>query len=303
MLNLAPWRYRHIFAEQGGPVSRIEYSEISVLGNRCFQANAYLDSERTGTTRKQRNLYSNADGTGTHRSAMVARYMAISEAIERWAFQAKVGDFDRDLYGFDRDASSNGMAAFPGIFERQCRAQAYWEALERFCLVAWWDSLLGATTRPTKWPGVMAAQIEHPLGRGAVVILSKHCMPENFYSYGHAAGKDFDAAAERASIELCRNEFVLRAYRATHPTFSGASLLEVADIFERRLLSFSLPEGHARFQAQVEVRPARMIESPALLFDGPIYGPWTRYATVWRVALDLPSDNYLRQVLDCFFGS
>ena len=86
---------------------------------------------------------------------MVARYMAISESLERWAFHVKVNDFDRDLYGFDRDASSNGMAAFPGLFSSQCRKKAYWEALERFCVIAWWDGRLAARTRPTGWTDVI----------------------------------------------------------------------------------------------------------------------------------------------------
>jgi hypothetical protein len=301
MLNLAPWRYRHIFAEHGGPITRIEYSEFPVLGNRCFQANAYLAPELTGSTRPQLNLYSNADGTGTHPSAMVARYMAISEALERWAFHMKVNDFDRDLYAFDRDGSSNGMAAFPGLFSSQCRTKAYWEALERFCAISWWDGRLLAVVRPTKWPDVMAAQIDHPLGRGVMVILFKRCIPGDFFSYGHAAGRDFGAACQRASIELCRNEYVLRSYRATHPIFSFADLPQVKDIFERRLLYFSLPEGNALFQERLQASPRRPISSPQVMFDGPIIGPWSRYATVWRVALELPTMGYLEPKLEFFF--
>jgi ribosomal protein S12 methylthiotransferase accessory factor YcaO len=301
MLNLAPWRYRHIFAEHGGPITRIEYSEFPVLGNRCFQANAYLAPELAGNTRPQLNLYSNADGTGTHPSAMVARYMAISEALERWAFRMKVNDFDRDLYAFDRDESSNGMAAFPGLFSSQCRTKAYWEALERFCAIAWWDGRLLAVVRPTKWPDVMAAQIDHPLGRGVMVILFKRCMPGDFFSYGHAAGRDFEAACQRASIELCRNEYVLRSYRATHPVFTFADLPQVTDIFERRLLYFSLPEGHALFREHLQASPRLPISSPHVMFDGPIIGPWSRYATVWRVALELPTMGYLEPKLEFFF--
>jgi ribosomal protein S12 methylthiotransferase accessory factor YcaO len=301
MLNLAPWRYRHIFAEQGGPITRIEFSEFPVLGHRCFQANAYLAPQLTGKPRPQLNLYSNADGTGTHPSAMVARYMAISEALERWAFHVKVNDFDRDLYGFDRDTSSNGMAAFPGLVDSQCRMNAYWEALERFCVISWWDGRLAAKVRPTEWTDVMAAQIEHPLGQGVMVILFKRCMPGDFFSYGHAAGRDFKAACQKASIELCRNEYVLRSYRATHPSFTNADLPQVNDIFERRLLFFSLPAGHALFQDRLKSAPRAPIASPNVMFDGPIFGPWSRYATVWRVALELPTQWYLEPTKQEFF--
>lgn len=301
MLNLAPWRYRRIFSEQGGPITRIEFSEFPVLGHRCYQANAYLAPHLTGKSRAALNLYSDADGTGTHPSAMVARYMAISESLERWAFHVKVNDFDRDLYGFDRDASSNGMAAFPGIFSGQCRKKAYWEALERFCVIAWWDGRLTARLRPTSWSGVTAVQVEHPLDRGVMVVLFKRCEPGGFFSYGHAAGRDFGSACERASIELCRNEFVLRTYRATHPNFGVVDLPQVKDIFERRLLFFSLPEGQALFQSRLQAQPRRPINSPRILFDGPIVGPWSRYATVWRVALELPTDDYMEPKLEFFF--
>jgi len=301
MLNLAPWRYRQIFTEQGGPITRIEFSEFMVLGYRCFQANAYLASHLTGKARPKLDLYSTADGTGTDRSAMVARYMAISEALERWAFHAKVNDFDRDVYGFDRDASSNGMAAFPGLFDWQCRKKAYFEALERFCVIAWWEGRLAAEVSPTNWNDVFALVIQHPLGDGVVVILFRRCTPGAFYSYGHAAGRDFRGACHRASIELCRNEYVLRSYRATHPTFSYVDLPQVHDIFERRLLFFSLPEGHALFQERLKTEPRRPIEPPNVLFDGPIVGPWSRYATVWRVALELPTEGYLEPKLEYFF--
>jgi hypothetical protein len=301
MLNLAPWRYRHIFAEHGGPITKIEFSEFPVLGQRCFQANAYLAPQLTGKVRPPLDLYSNADGTGTHPSAMVARFMAISEALERWAFYVKVRDFDRDLYGFDRDASSNGMAAFPGLFPRQCRSKAYWEALERFCIIAWWEGQLPARVRPTAWPEVSAVQIDHPLGRGVMVILFKQCSPGGFFSYGHAAARNFGAACQRASIELCRNEYVLRCFRATRPTFTIADLPQLMDIFERRLLYFSFPEGHARFQERLATRPLRQAEPPQVLFDGPILGPWSRYATIWRIAFNLPTDGYMNPKLEFFF--
>ena len=303
MLNLAPWRYRHIFTKQGGPITRIEFSEFPVLGRKCFQANAYLAPHLTGKPRPEHNLYSDADGTGTNLSAMVARYMAISEALERWAFHVKVRDFDRDLYGFDRDSSSNGMAAFPGLFAGQCRTKAYWEALERHCVIAWWDGRLTARERPTSWADVHAVQIEHPLGRGVMVILYKKCTPGDFFSYGHAAGHDFASASQRASIELCRNEYVLRCFRATHPTFTIDDLPQIKNIFERRLIFFSFPEGHALFQERLRtpVQARRPASPPRVMFDGPLLGPWSRYATVWRVAFELPTESCMGPKLDFFF--
>ena len=212
-------------------------------------------------------------------------------------------DFDRDLYGFDRDSSSNGMAAFPGLLASQCRTKAYWEALERYCVIAWWDGRLTASERPTPWPEVHAVQIEHPLRRGVMVILYKKCTPGDFFSYGHAAGRDFASASQRASIELCRNEYVLRCFRATHPSFTADDLPEIKDIFERRLVFFSLPNGHALFQEHLRlpVQTRRPATPPKVMFDGPILGPWSRYATVWRVAFELPTESCMGPRLDFFF--
>ncbi len=290
MFNLAALRYRSVSTAQGGPIEKIEFSEFSVLGQRCYQANAFLNADLV-QKRKSHDLYSNADGTGTHPTAIVARYMAISEAIERWAFHTKVRDYDHDLYGFDRDASSNGMAAFPGLCASQCRSRAYFEALERYSLVAWWDGSLWAQIRQTEWEGVTAVEIDHGLDTGCMVILYKYCSP-GFYSYGHAAAKNFKVACRRAAIELCRNEYVLRCYRTTHPHTTINTLDEVDDIFERRCLFFSYPEGHKLFQEKIATPPEKERKAPDIIFDGQIRGPWSKYATVWRVAMEMPTNNY-----------
>jgi len=127
---------------------------------------------------------------------MVARYMAISEAMERWAFHVKVNDFDRDLYGFDRDASSNGMAAFPGLFKSAARKKAYHEALERFALIGWWDGRLQATREPSHFPGVSLIRIHHDVATDEVVVLSRRAAT-GITSYGHAAGANVLTAATR----------------------------------------------------------------------------------------------------------
>src|SRR4051812_2017637 len=83
MLSLAALRYRNVLAAQGGPVEQIETGTFPVCGRRMIQANARLTA---GLTRKRPlSIYSDADGTGTHAVAAVARHMAGSEALERWA--------------------------------------------------------------------------------------------------------------------------------------------------------------------------------------------------------------------------
>ena len=143
MLNLAAFRYRNILAASGGPLERLEMADVTILGQREFLANAYL---KVGLVedRGNRVLFSPANGSGTSPSPMVARFMAISEAMERWAHWQLHTSTDKGKYGFDVDPSSNGMAAYPGLFRRQARPSALMEAAERFNLLNWWEGRLPA---------------------------------------------------------------------------------------------------------------------------------------------------------------
>jgi len=81
MLSLAAFRYRNVLARHGGPVAMIESDVFPVCGRQTVQANAWLTA---GLARKSDlTIYGDADGTGTHRLASVARHMAVSEALER----------------------------------------------------------------------------------------------------------------------------------------------------------------------------------------------------------------------------
>jgi len=114
MFSLAAINYRDVFTSDGGPIDRVSSGSIDVLGKQAHQANAYL---APGLIRGKPALcvYGNADGTGASGSAQVARHMAISEALERWAFYELSQGDESAKYGFDVDNSTNGMAAFPGL--------------------------------------------------------------------------------------------------------------------------------------------------------------------------------------------
>ena len=113
MLSLAALRYRNVLAVHGGPVERIETGVFPVCSRRMTQANARLSPGLT--PKRARSIYSDADGSGTHPRASVARHMAVSEALERWAFHSVVRSPRAAEFGFDVDPSSNGMSAFPGL--------------------------------------------------------------------------------------------------------------------------------------------------------------------------------------------
>lgn len=291
-LSLAAFRYRSVYAEDGGPIERVTTSRCTVLGENQLQANAYLRPELSAG-KPPHSLYGQADGTGSSASSAVACHMAISEALERWAFLATYRGAEARRYGFNVDRSSNGMAAFPGLFRREAARRARLEALERFAVISWWDGRLDAEIQPSPFPGVELVRIHHHAGDGEVVILIQKTRAG--YSFGHAAGSTVTTAAIRAAVELARADFVITAHRA-----KGA-LVKVANFLERRALHFSTEAGYA----EVRERLARGAERPAPawqpVFDGEVRGPWSRWTTVWRCAVVMPTDEYLEPSSNFFF--
>ena len=61
---------------------------------------------------------------------------------------------------------------------------------------------------------------------------------------------------------------------------------------ERRSLFFALDEGHELFLERLR-SPARAAAELKLVYDGPVPGPWTKYADVWRVVYAPPSRRFL----------
>jgi hypothetical protein len=285
-------------ADQGGPIERLSVVGTEVLGVRQFQANAFLRPDLLAW-KTANEVFSNASGTGTADSPMVARHKAVSEAIERWAHMAVVTSPDRDRFGFGADPSSNGLAAFPGLFRRQARPAAFWEAVERFNVLSWWEGSLDATERETRWPGVRAAVIRSETP-GATVILHRRS-PHGHQAYGHAAGPDFDQACARAAMELERHDFVVRQYRLSHAGRAEAGLPAGAHAIERRSVFFAEPEGHGLFLERLR-RPRWLPPAkPRLVYDGPVPGAWTTYADVWRVVFAPPSPRFLSHDERYFF--
>ncbi len=292
MLSLAALRYRDVFAADGGPIDRVLTGDFNILGQPHKQANAFLKPE-LATGKSTHTIYGAADGTGSALSSSIACHMAISEALERWAFLATYNGPQRKKYGFDADCSSNGMAAYPGMFRYQAARRARHEALERYALIAWWDGRLPAEKMGSPFPGVDLVRIHHNAGEGEVVILVQRSRAG--VAYGHAAGRTVRSAAYRASIELARTAFVIASHRA-----KGA-LVQAANFLEKRALYFSTDEGYEDFQRHLQTRPHQMMPQWKSVFDGEIPGPWSRWATVWRHAVAMPTDDYLNPHSNFFF--
>ncbi|MFI5335880.1 MAG: hypothetical protein ACHQ5A_03800 [Opitutales bacterium] len=287
-------RFRNVMAADGGPVERVEMAEISMVGRRCFQANAYL-REDLKLRHAPHVVYGSANGTGADESPMVARFKAVSEALERWAYMTVQQSGSRHDYGFEVDPSSNGMAAFPGLWRRQARTAALLEAAERFNLLSWWEGRLEAMETATPWPGVRAAVLCSEVPGITVIVHRQSAF--GFYVYGHAAGPDFGSACWRAAMEMERHDRVVHRYRSTAPVGADGpgsrSPAGGTPPVEQRCLFFSSPEGHELFLDRLRTPSPQAAARPRLVFDGAIPGPWNRYADVWRVAYEPPSDRFL----------
>lgn len=287
-LNLAPVRFRRACAPDG-PIARVEWTTLGLYGVSICQANAWLKQGLRPPRRK--GMYSDADGTGSASTPAVARHKAISEALERWAFDVSFGGPERVRFGFDLDPTSSGMAAFPGIVSSAARRAALAEAIERSCLIAWSAGLANSRRASTEWPGIDAVEIESPAG-GSCVILYRRS-PAGFYVYAHAAANSFTGACERALVELGRNERVMAR------TQGSSTPVQPANLFERRCMYFAGEEGHERFLRRIGVR-SRGTWRPRLVVDTEIHGLWSAYATVWRVLFQPPVENFLSDDLDFF---
>jgi ribosomal protein S12 methylthiotransferase accessory factor YcaO len=293
MFSLAAINYRDILTGAGGPIERVCTGTIDVLGRQEAQAVAYL---KPGLIQGKASLsvYGNADGTGSNRSPQVARHMAISEALERWAFYETAQGEDAGKFGFDLDHSTNGMAAFPGLFKGQARTRAYHEALERWALISWWSGHMRASAVGDAMLGVTALRLEHSAPFGEVAVLFRRSAAGHV-SYGYSAGSTYRTAVARAAVELARNEFVVSYYKLR------SMAREVPNCFERRCLHFAGAEGHAEFLRRAFDRTPRREAKWSVKFDGEIAGAWSKYATVWRVVPEMPSREYLDPKSSFFF--
>lgn len=168
------------------------------------------------------------------------------------------------------------MAAFPGLSAAGARRNARFEAVERWSLAEWWAGRLPAASLPLGAPGARALRIGTPFDEAAVVLLWRGPGADGPAAFGFAAAGDPHAAAQKAGVELTRNLQVLARAAGAPPSA----------VNERRLLYFSGADGFASFSARVEASlrwTAPPAAKPRPSVDCELPGPWSRYASVWRV--------------------
>lgn len=300
-MNLAPIKYARVMSAEGGPIERIGGVPLRNRRGKWHQAVAFL-SPHLKLSKAAVEVFGDADGTGTDRSPMLARFKAVSEALERWALYYLLQCGERERYGFDRDDTSNGMAAYPGLFSGGARRRARAEAIERYVLAAWWEGRLEGRSLGEDEDGARVVQLENPLGREAVVIVWRRDR-HGLYAYGFAADTSFEQAKLRATIEMERSAVAMGAYLTRNPKFGWADLPGIRNWQERRILYFALPEGHETFQQRLSSKTATSAAParPKPVIDAELRGPWTRYATVWRVLYPMPGMAYLDPEQNFFF--
>ncbi len=290
MITLAGLRYAQVMAADGGPIARLTCGMAKELGACVFSAQATLRDELM-PSRKTLLLWSSADGGGTASSPLLARIKAVSEALERWAHASLHAATGRARHGFDVDPSSNGLAAYPGVFARQARRPALLEAAERFNLLHWWEGRLPATWRLAPWKGIDALEIKSA-APGVTVVLHRRDVPGR-HAFGHAAGATFLDACRHALMELERHSTVMRSHALDHVAPSAPMPHADLSTQEQRSVFFSTDAGYDLFVERVAAAPKRALIAPKTVFDGRLEGPWSRYADVWRVVYEPPSRRFL----------
>jgi hypothetical protein len=284
VLSLAGLRFRRAFEEDRGPVAKLETGEINVGGRPWHQVNAFL----TDSIRPNRNheLYSQADGTGADPTWIIASHKAISEAMERWAYYQTAASPDAFLYGFDVDPTTNGMAAYPGLFARQARKAARLEGVERAAVFAWWDGLLDGRVVETDWPETHAVILSPPGGAFVAIVFTRTQF--GTYAFGNGASETISEAILKGYVEMGRHDRAVRRYLG-----QPIGTPPPANLLERRALFFSSKEGFETFSDRLQRPAAKSVHRFEPICDREIPGPWSQFATVWRVAFRPPSDAFL----------
>lgn len=300
-MNLAPLKYRDVLETDGGPIKDIVVGTEYILGKLQYSAHAFLKSEFQ-TKRRMSSVGDMPDGVGTATDPVTAKFRALSEAMERWAFRACSINADMSkLYGFDYDSTTNGMGAFPGLFDSPARLSANREAIERHCLILWWEGYLAIASISDPFPGVRAIEFENPFGSDRIVLLWQF-VEERYYSYGFGLGSTIDEACWRAGVEMHRTDSIVRIPYQQYDVLTEDMVNEYEHVFERRILHFSRPDGFAQVLDRMETPPTKTIDGlPKVLLDRKVSGPWDRYVTVWRTVYEQPSREFTSERTDYFF--
>lgn len=307
MLSLAPVKYANALSASGGPVERVDQEAFTLHGRKLFRSRARLKVGILPESRTSRRSLEADDGVGVSSNPQVASHMAISSAIESWAYYyCQTGGADcssgrdgvpggtgdrRGLGGLEIESSRVGFAAFPGLFRRQSRKLAFRKSVERHCLANWWAGALGHHFLRDPQPGIRAIQIHNPYSNHDILLIWRTCPQSYRQCYAYAAGSNLNRAMWRALVNLDTLEAdMLRTY-GRDPLQVGRRPVEGVSLSERRMRYFSSTDGVRcflqRLEQPVTVDPVEF----QLVYDAAVPGPWESYASVWRTIASTENSN------------
>jgi hypothetical protein len=286
-MSWAFWSYRNVLHFDGGPIQRLSVARV---GKGEYEAYAYLNANLRPHWRNPQEIYGDSDGTGTSSKQSEACHIAISEALERWAFYTSVHSSDAEKFGFDHEPTTSGMAAYPrGHSKSLAAGRAYREALERWTICHWWIGNLQAEPLEAWSREHGAVLLGGPASRMPVVLKWSYDVETACMTYGFACDVSIPRAQKRAETERCRTLAGLRRFLARPETAH-----ELLDLMESRVLFFGGKGGVEAFldrlRASIQLRQTAE-HSPCLLVNSELVGPWSKYATVWRVLFRLPEER------------
>lgn len=291
-MNLAPWKYRNVIKSKGGPIDHVNLHSITIHGAKYYDAYAYLNQNLIDGHTAKPKIYGTGGGMGTSQYANVAYYKAISEALERWA-HAFLINAQNAAYGFNIDASTSGMAAFPGLTSHEVRRSAFFEAVERWSLQKWWSGELNHEF--IKIGDINAIRILSPWTKVSIVLLWQKISGLNLTAYGFAAARDRNSSYQHGLIELIRNSRVIERFcgRFYPNGFTRPDIWsDVNDMYEKRLLYFATEIGHHIFKNRLAATFTIFNNClPRCLIDEELRGSWSRYCKVWRVLFEPSTTN------------
>jgi hypothetical protein len=287
-MNLAWWKYRNLVGV-GKPIEKVSVRLVnSVLGDSYFESYSFLSPKLIPETYKPSILYGDCSGTGSAHSKLTSVFKSISESLERWAY------FDAsrsmpNLYGFSEDYSTSGFSAFPGFSGRVARLNSKCEAFERWSLLSWWNGDLAiAKLQPLRTVDGIEIEIfqlasDDEMVAVLVCLNASGRIGESIWAYGFAAAATLSVAIQKALIEMERNLRILLV--KTRSDFGA-----IESIQDARLLYFSTMKGNELFRSKIREGLSRhgSGKKPKLIFDDEIKGPWSKYATVWRILYEMP---------------
>lgn len=293
-LNLAPWRYQKVLKQDGGPIDHLVEGSFTTRFGAFFRFDAFLlDHLRPATARRE------ADGAGASPQRQTAQFSAVSEALESWAFSDRSTSPLRDLYGFDLEPSTHGMAAFPGLFAARARQAARLEGIERYAQLHWWEGRLRHELHRGAPGEDDLIEILLPDAAAVVVIAFFDDPATGLRTYGTASAPSLPEAVRAARLARLRHARQLEHLTENHLAPAYA-LLSLKDTRDRRALYFALEDGQSLFDERLRCGPWATRRAPRAIFDGLMPGDWDRYAAVWRCLYEPPSDEYAGSRCDYF---